>query len=1224
MVSGLIIVMLNGWLALPGCGRDKIPISAKEVSGLPAMPDSSNRAKVTGSYGKLPLSFEANEGQFDSRVKFVSRGSGHTVFLTSTEAVLSLYAPVKSARDRESVAISTDSWDPRAETETAGGSVLRMKLIGAAHPREIGGIDELPGSSNYFIGDDPTRWRTGIKGYSKVRYRLVYPGIDLIYHSDQRKLEYDFKVAPGANPGTIRLAFEGAKRVRIEKNGDLVLGTSTGEVRQRRPTVFQQVLGRRKLVAARYVMRGKNRIGFRVGRYDRRKPLVIDPVLIYSTYVGGSGLDNAQAVAVDANGNAYVTGSTTSTNFPMANPVQSAIGGFPTSDVFVTKLNPTGTALIYSTYLGGSFSDSGSGIALDRLGNAYVTGQTSSLNFPTANPLQGAPASEVDAFVAKLNSQGSMLVYSSYLGGSFDDSASAIAVDSLGSAYVTGSTGSPDFPLANAFRSTIGRTDAFVSKLNPSGTALMYSTYLGGSDSDSAAAIAVDPDGNAYLTGITRSSDFPVTAGLQPAYSGRSLFKSTNSGADWTAINNGVPGSAWVWSLAIDPEAPSTLYAGTNNNGIFKTTDGGEHWGTSIVGLVNTPIVYDLSINPLTPSTLFAGTYPSGLDPAGVFKTTNGGVSWTLPASPDANTLALDPGNPSTLYAGNSSLGIFLTTDGGASWEDDDFSVPQARVRCIAIDPTSPGSLYVGTDLLGILKHNGGGGNIPPSNGPVRCVTVAQKTPLIAYIGTASGGIFKTTNAGETWNQINNGLTELDVGAIAIDPIEPSIVYAGALSRCFKSTNSGDNWTAITINPQASRINEIAIDPSTTSTLYLSAGSTQDVFITKLNPAGSALVYSTYFGGSGGEGATGIAVDSSHSVYLTGSTNSVDIPSANSNRPFAGAGDAMLARISPDGATLVFFTYLGGSKSDAARSVSIDSSGSAWITGDTRSADFPTTPDALPSGGPCAAGTCAQAFVSRFNPSGTVLSFSTYLGGSAATPGASGFGRGLAVDQSGSAYVVGQTFAIDFPTTPGAFQVTSGGGTSDGFVAKIGAPCAYSLLRASQAFPMSGGSGGVDLTTDIGCGWTAVSNNSWISITSAGSGTGSETITFEVRENSDERFRIGSLSIGGQTFTVLQEGLGELNCSVSISPSFGSFPSTGGSSSVNVIATEECIWSAVSNSKWVTITSNDSGIGGGVVTYSVGANPGTAARKGTIAIADRVFVIKQKGNASSGSIGGKP
>jgi hypothetical protein len=226
-------------------------------------------------------------------------------------------------------------------------------------------------------------------------------------------------------------------------------------------------------------------------------------------------------------------------------------------------------------------------------------------------------------------------------------------------------------------------------------------------------------------------------------------------------------------------------------------------------------------------------------------------------------------------------------------------------------------------------------------------------------------------------------------------------------------------------------------------------------------------------------------------------------------------------------------------------------------------------------------------------------------------------GFGVAVDLSGGAYVVGQTFALDFPTTPGAFQINSGGGTSDAFVSKIGSPCVYSLSRTSQISPPNGGGGSVALNTAIGCGWSAVSNDGWITITSSDSGNGSTTVSFEMRDNFDPAFRIGTLTIAGLTFTVIQEGLASIECSNSISPRFDSFPSSGGSSSVSVIAANQCIWSAVSNSNWVAITSNDLGIGVGMVSYSVAGNPGAAARKGTITIAGQTFSIKQKGNVSS-------
>jgi beta-propeller repeat-containing protein/all-beta uncharacterized protein/BACON domain-containing protein len=506
----------------------------------------------------------------------------------------------------------------------------------------------------------------------------------------------------------------------------------------------------------------------------------------------------------------------------------------------------------------------------------------------------------------------------------------------------------------------------------------------------------------------------------------------------------------------------------------------------------------------------------------------------------------------------------------------------------------------------------------------VRCVTVSATAPSTVYVGTGGGGVYKSANAGATWNPVNSGFEESNVSAIAVDPINPLTVYAATSRNLYRSTDGGGVWNRLTVNPQCPTIaiNEITIDPLNTSTLYAAATGLGDAYVTKLNPAGSNLVYSTYLGGSGGESGTGIAVDSTGVVYIAGSTNSLDIPSADSTRPFAGVEDAMVARIASDGAALSSFTFLGGGNSDGARSISIDSSGSVWITGDTRSSDFPTTPDAIPSGIPCASGTCVQTFVSKVNATGLLLAYSTYLGG-AATPGAGGLGFGVAIDRSGSAYVVGQTFAADFPTTPGAFQIAYGGGSSDGFLAKIGSPCAYSLSRTSQAFPTTGGSASVDITSAIGCAWTAVSNDSWILVTSAEHGGGADAVTFEVRENFEERFRIGTLSIAGQTFTVLQEGLASAGCSILISPTFSSFPAIGGSGSLNVLADEGCIWSASSDTSWVSITSNDNGIGFGVVTYSVGANAGAVARKGKILLAGQTFTIKQKGNPSSAGLGGK-
>ncbi len=387
-----------------------------------------------------------------------------------------------------------------------------------ASPR-VEALEELPGKANYFLGNDPTKWRTNVPTYARVHYQDLYPGIDLIYYGNQRQLEYDLVVRPGADPSRIRLGVQGADTLDVDAQGDLVLHTAGGDIRQRKPAAYQEIDGMRQEISGGYVLKGSHTVGFEVGAYDASRPLVIDPVLFYSTYLGGSSDDFGSGIAVDSSGDAYVTGYTLSTDFP------TTVGAFQTThaadggldDGFVTKLNPTGAALVYSTYLGGSSDDFGFGIAVDSSGDVYVTGYTLSTAFPTTvGAFQMTNAGGYDGFVTKLNPTGAALVYSTYLGGSSDDFGRGIAVDAAGSAYVTGYTYSTAFPTTvGAFQTThaadSGRNDAFVTKLNPTGAGLVYSTYLGGNSFDVGLGIAVDALGSAYVTGGTQSTNFPTT-----------------------------------------------------------------------------------------------------------------------------------------------------------------------------------------------------------------------------------------------------------------------------------------------------------------------------------------------------------------------------------------------------------------------------------------------------------------------------------------------------------------------------------------------------------------------------------------------------------------------------------------------------------------------------------------------------------------------------------------
>jgi hypothetical protein len=369
------------------------------------------------------------------------------------------------------------------------------------------GLDALPGKSHYFIGRDRSKWLRNVPRYAKVGYEGVYPGIDLVFYgTDQRQLEYDFMVAPGADPSAITLGIKGAEGLEIDAGGDLVIHMIGGEVRLLKPFVYQEVDGARRIVSGRYALQGDDQVGFAVAAYDASRPLIIDPVLAYSTYLGGSGTDSASRIAVDGAGNAYVTGQTSSVDFPAEGPspdgpLQAYFGG-GTNDVFVTKVKANGTALVYSTYLGGNRDDQGFGIAVDGAGNAYVTGWTDSTNFPTGTDAFQVVygGGESDAFVAKLNPAGDVLVYSTYLGGSDGDAGYGVAVDTTGNAYVAGWTNSLNFPTtASAFQTSFG--DAFVTKLDGTGSALMYSTYLSVNGEAEVGEIAVDAAGNAYVVG---------------------------------------------------------------------------------------------------------------------------------------------------------------------------------------------------------------------------------------------------------------------------------------------------------------------------------------------------------------------------------------------------------------------------------------------------------------------------------------------------------------------------------------------------------------------------------------------------------------------------------------------------------------------------------------------------------------------------------------------------
>jgi len=520
---------------------------------------AASKARVLKSYAALPMSFEVNQGQADRAVRFLARGQGYTILLKPSEALLAMQSPAQGARFPE-----------KAQAQpTPSTRVLRMKIEGANLSARATGLHRLPGVSNYFIGNDPSRWHTNIPTYKEVQFEHIRPGVNLVYYGNQSQLEYDFVLSAGIKPQSLGLSFEGSDAA-IDQQGNLVFTSTDGRMSFRRPIAYQYHKSnpaKKHFLTASYVLKGHNRVGFEVPDYDPRAPLVIDPSLVYSTYLGGNGGDTGNAIALDSLGDAFITGSTSSTNFPTSGtagsqnptPFQATYGGG--TDAFVTKLRYDGEAIIYSTYLGGNNYDVGNGIAIDSSADAYIVGSTASSNFPTtANVFQLTLGGNTDAFVSKLDPSGAKLLYSSFLGGSDVDYGLALAVDLYGNAFVTGSTQSTDFPTVNPIQSgNSGNGDAFVAEVNTQGTKLVYSTYLGGGSADSGQGIAVDSGDNAYVVGFSFSTNFPTFNPYQASNAGSvdAFVSKLTAGGSSLAFSTylGGEGDDRAWAVALDSES---------------------------------------------------------------------------------------------------------------------------------------------------------------------------------------------------------------------------------------------------------------------------------------------------------------------------------------------------------------------------------------------------------------------------------------------------------------------------------------------------------------------------------------------------------------------------------------------------------------------------------------------------------------------------------------------
>ncbi len=831
-------------------------------------------------FANLPLAIEPGANASE----FVAHAAGHTLRITANQASL---------------------------------GERRMSLAGANPAAQAIPEQRLPGESHYLLGNDPRSWRRHVPHYARLRYHNVYPGIDVVYYGSGRTLEFDFVVAPGADPGRIRLTFEGGLRRALDE-----------------PVIYQETAGRRRIVPGRLVSHGRS-TGFAIAGWDHARALVIDPVIRFSKLVGGGGIEFNPVIAVDSAGAAYVGGFTTSGNFATSTALSSTLRS--NTDGFIAKLNPAGTELVYATYLGGSNSETPEAIAVDATGSAWIAGSTNSPDFPTLNAHQSALANSrpdafnvTDLFVTRLSADGSALVFSTFLGGSSQEYATAIAVDASGNACVAGFTMSSDFPTVHAFQSRYaGDGDSIVAKLSPRGE-LLYSTYFGGAGQDTVSAIALDASGSAYLTGITSSPDFPTRNALQPASGGSqdafaaklstdgstliystylggafsdagsaiavdgsgnayiagsnsivtverpfsALFQSTDGAGHWTASAEGLHG--FPQALAVDPLHTSTVYA-LADGVLFKTVDGGAKWSSlrnafaENAFTLNTYLL-SLAIDPVTPSTIYAGSY------YGVLKSTDSGVTWQSFEFGGfaAYLLVVDPKNPSVLYAGSAGGaeldGVFQSTDGGLSWKPTTLTGMGTGIRSLSVDPS--GIVYVNSHEQ-LFKSTDRGAHWERLEGapanpwfirpdPASSATIYAVSFPTRVETSGSNRIHKSTDGGATWHDTK--APAKSVSGLVIDPKRTATLYAATEAGILKTTDGGDTWSVLASPTPTPGV--LAIDPAAGSTLYVSANLRAEACVAKLNAAGSALEFVSYAGASIHPSQYAYAVDRAGFSYM--------------------------------------------------------------------------------------------------------------------------------------------------------------------------------------------------------------------------------------------------------------------------------------------------------------------------------------------------------------------
>ena len=962
--------------------------------------------------------------------------------------------------------------------------------------------------------------------------------------------------------------------------------------------------------------------------------------VLYSTYIGGSGTEYLYGVAADSAGAAWVTGQTTSPDFPVLNPLQSTLSG-TSNNAVVFKLGPTG-ALLYSTYLGGTGGSYGEAMAVDASGNAYAAGYAGA-GFPTTSGVYlAANQGSYDGFVAKFSSSGS-IVYATYIGGASADYIYGIAVDSSGDAYAAGQTYSPSFPSAppgGVQALFAGVSDGFVAKLNPAGTALLYFTYLGGSSWDWANGIAVDGSGNAYIAGGTMSSNFPTTPGALQETIGNAA--STNLYRGFVTKLNAA-GSAFVYSTyfggnrfdylcrpAIDAAGDVFVTGYTdsdqfptvaavqrslpgNPTSLFQTTNSGASWSAFDANLPGK--AYAVSVDPSNSSIIVASTE------GGTFRTTDGGASWSLRlAGPGASYLSRSPADSSTIYWVY-TYGVSRSTDGGVSWSFRG-GVGASSLSGIVADPLNANTAYAfynsGSSPL-LYKTTDGGATWPLAIGGLpanRVVAMAAAPDGSLYAAVYSYGVYKSTDQGTSWTAVSTGLPSpfYPGGGLTASSNSAPVLYLTAYQSgsyvVYKTTDGAAHWSATPGTPPAS-VSSIVASPQNASVVYAIAS------------AIPSLYESTDGGSTWNAAAAGLGV---------ASTSQLAFDPSNASAAYVTAGvnwAAFVSEINPSGSTLVYSTYLGGSGSAQGYGIAANSSGDAFITGyDSDSFDraFPATTSALQGiaaysseaflvrisdvTAPCRyalspatdwiSGASRPEYYNILAPSGCAWMFSSDSSWATVVSGASGAGMG----------VVGVAVSADNTGSTRTATFTAGGQTAT--LTQADASCGFSRNPSNAVLPAAGGTLQVQInvTGGPGCAWHVYNvYTSAISVLSGGTGTDNGTVVVSVAPNPNSSSRTFTLDMANGYVIITQGGTAGPPCTFSLGSSTALFGGNGGAGSVALTASGgACAWTAASGASWLTITSGASGMGSGTVTYSVAPNTGSD-RTGTLTIAGLTFTV---------------